>query len=460
MTSNQVVTIQSDLFLPRQRKLLERAAKDLLSKILASGQEGGNSLARRIWPSTIRGAELDDPMLVVEPMERLGGEPGKTGNLVAAGQFFGSSTHNELLPSKPLIIKVSPEPEGDENQLKQVRYKRRLIADEWKAADYLRTEFSDSSYFAPPLELYEEGEDDPLVLWAPLTSDSPEYQPLVHLHQRRLSARIKEMYCYLSLGRLEASSDNREYKLKGISQALRSLMLAHCTPNPSHREHLSIVEHYSWELRDFDPYLKGEEVGRLTKHWLALWGVNPTVSDFGRDDWPNPISVLRKLSKMAPVSLRTGVVHGDMHPRNLVFAENESVRVIDFGWARPNTKGEPYQHINKDFVLMEANLRFMTLPPSLPYGDVETFCGWLDIDTNPDLVSNELMMRVGLIQQLREVCHEHNGPGCSWAAEYTIPLFLVSMGLLKYCHESECPWAFRRTVLELAENLTKELYIT
>lgn len=167
--------------------------------------------------------------------------------------------------------------------------------------------------------------------------------------------------------------------------------------------------------------------------------------------------VLRRLASLPELSLRVGFIHGDLHPRNIVFADDGTPRVIDFGWARPPDDPEDppqLQHIVKDFVLLEANLRFMTLPPFLPYDEVTALADWIGMGNNPPTVKHaECKLRIDLISELREVGERHIG-GCSdWDAEYVVPLFLVSLGLLKHSHSADCPWAARYTVLALAKHL-------
>ena len=152
-----------------------------------------------------------------------------------------------------------------------------------------------------------------------------------------------------------------------------------------------------------------------------------------------------------------GYIHGDLHPRNIVFAGDDEVKIIDFGWARPQKRNEPLQHIVKDFVLLEANFRFVTLPPFLPYDSLKKFLGWINSQRTPRVIHNECKLRIELIKELREIAQKHIGKYKNWDIEYIVPLFLVSLGLLKYCHSADCSWAARYTVLSLAKYLKNNL---
>jgi hypothetical protein len=238
------------------------------------------------------------------------------------------------------------------------------------------------------------------------------------------------------------------------------LVDAHCAKGPNHRESCNLVDHYDWELRGFN------KLADWARPWLELWGTDARVSDFN-ESWPNPLIVCERLQATGPHSLRMGFVHGDLHPRNIVFAEDDTVRVIDFGWARPLPPDKPgmslelhhrAQHIVKDFVLLEANLRFVTLPPFLPYEDVMAVADWIDVEAAlPSVGHAECALRIGLMEQLRERVAAHIGGNCEdWDIEYVVPLFLVSLGLLRYSCDADCPWAARYTVLRLARYLVDE----
>jgi hypothetical protein len=448
MGKSTVVKLEAELLLPAQRAAVQAAAEDLYERML-SREPGptGQPLVNDIWPNVSR---TGDTALVVEPLDRLGGEPGKSGNLVLAGQFFATPTQ---IPSCPMIIKVSPEPVAlgaDERCQK--------LVDEWKAAKHLAARFADRARFACPLAIWPDPDKrkgssaQPVVLWAPFKSPEREAKLTPH-GQRRLSIEVVEMLKYLSAGssRFHGNRSRREERLRGMIQALRGLVHAHCCKSGDYRSAVSLVTHYNWELRGF----RQRQSALWVRPWRALWGNTKKTVDLG-EQWPNPFRVLDDLSRLTHLSIRVGIIHGDVHPRNIVEGDQMAPCIIDFGWARPRAERGALQHIVKDFVLLEANLRFMTLPPFLPHDSVMAFANWIGMDEDPPHVKDpECMMRMALVQELRKVTRDHVGDCTDWDIEYVAPLFLMSLGLLRYCYAADCPWAARYTVLSLARYLRR-----
>jgi len=448
MPKKTKIQLESDLLLPKQREAV-CAAADQIYDLMRSGSPSasGQPLIDVVWPALSQLDEPVDPHLVLEPMHRLGGDPGKTGNTVLAGRFFANaSTAQDMLPSRAIIIKVSPETGAE-----RAKKKRERLLDEYRTAINLKAQFSDRSRFAYPLHLYEPESADPAVLWTPLESTGRLY-PIVNLEQRRAFVKILPIVNFLSAASpSHKDHTKRKEQLKRIISAADGLVEAHFAKGANYHESVNLITHYEWELRGF------HRSDDWAKPWLKLWGTTPQVSDFG-DDWPNPVLVFKELQQLGKLSLRMGFVHGDLHPRNIVFANDDTVRVIDFGWARPSKPDDPLQHIVKDFVLLEANLRFMTLPPFLPFDSVKDFADWIGMDDTPPCVDDqECKLRFDLVKQLRKVAQEHVGKCNDWDVEYVVPLFLVSLGLLKHSCSADCPWAARYTVLMLARYLKNKL---
>ncbi len=448
MSRQTNVKLVAELLPSKQRLAVKDAADKLFEDMLSNKQApSGVYLVNEIWPNLKQADKAVDPTLVLAPMDRVGGEPGKSGNAVLAGRFF--LTHDEL-PSNPMIIKISPDPEADASLANE---KRDKLVIEWKAAEFLAPQFSNRCRFACPLYLFDE-RGKPAVLWAPFESEWDYPLPLPEEPEVRV--KVEEMAKYLSPipPALHENQHEREQQLNKILDAVDFLKEAHLVKGINHRDSINLVDHYADYLRDV------HNLDSLwAQPWRRLWGNATPVSDFGESGWPNPFLVCEALRKLGPHSLRTGFVHGDLHPRNIVFAHKKTVRVIDFGWARPLCPDDPgkpgeLQHIVKDFVLLEANLRFMTLPPFLPYDQVKEFAEWIEMDEEPRPVKDpECNLRIDLIKDLRGVAKKHVGNSSNWDIEYIVPLFLVSLGLLKHCHSADCTWAARYTVLRLARYL-------
>ncbi|MBD3352317.1 MAG: phosphotransferase [Candidatus Lokiarchaeota archaeon] len=431
MAKRLKVKLETKLLLPKQRKALQEAADELYNMM----QNGEGNFISKIWPTF--NENITTPSLHIETLNRLGGEPGRTGNLVLAGRFV-STKYKDMLPSRPMIIKISPEP-GMEGASKS----RKWLLDEYKASENLYDQFSDSAHFALPVWVHgKEGGRNPVVLWAPLESRNPPYGNI----------RLQQAVDFMTSSSRLYFEDEREKILYRIISVTENLFEAHCVRNKTHREEVNIINHYEWELRKTLKHVV------WVKAWKNLWGNKEKVVDFDRKDWPNPFFICKKLYEKVSFPLRMGHIHGDLHPRNIVFSKDETPRIIDFGWARPVKRGDSLQHIIKDFVLLEANFRFMTLPPFLAYESMKHFNKWLSIENDPVLTGDrECDLRMNLIYRLRNIAKQHVGDSTNWDVEYIVPLFLVSFGLLtKHSCNADCSWAARYTVLSLADYIKEK----
>ena len=445
------VNIHNKLLYSNQQQSLVTTFNNIFQKILCELQQGNEkNLAKSIWPSIISCNKKIKPLLVIEPMNRLGGDFGKAGNTVLAGRLFHSEQSPNILPSIPLIIKITPDPDlFKSNNADRINKIKKMLKDEWAASNYLEHLFSERNQFALPI-YFEECPNQCNVLVAPLFSNT---SPPSTTSNRELSthAMIQDIYQILSLYRNNLQHDERKRKLHNIISSLKYLQLAHCTPSADNTDKINLIEHYSWELRDFTNYVRGQDINYPTKYWIDTWGENKYISDHGYHDWINPLFTINKINKdLGLINVRTGAIHGDMHPRNIVLTENNTARIIDFGWTRPVNRKHEYQHIMKDFVLMEANIKFMSLPPHLPNSDIDLISKYINYTTYFEPQSNETMFRKELIDKIRNIAKDHNFNSINWLYEYFIPLFFVSLGLLKYCHEAECTWAFRKSILYLS----------
>ncbi len=449
------VVVKYNLVPEQQREAVESAAKEVCQSMFRGRtNKCGENIRKEIWPM-LRSFKWDlKPVLDLYPLDRVGGEPGKSGNTVLTGLFSATAKvrSGQVVPSRQLVIKISPDFDKD---AQLARSKRKEIIQEYEAAVYMRRCFANREHFARPLWLCDLGENRPVVLWAPF--ESPESSYVVDETGKGKPADVVQAVKYLGASWAETSfqenSTEREQKLKAMVSALGYLRSAHSARTATFRMQTNVVDHYSRELRGFlDPSKN------WWKKWRDLWTGN-NISDFGRPDWTNPMIVFQKLRDSGSHSLRMGYVHGDLHPRNIVFAGDNAARIIDFGWARPIKKGDTLQHIVKDFVLLEANLRFITLPPFLQYDSVKLLLGWIGMCAHPPRkeVDNECRLRIELIQGLREIARKHIGLCGNWGIEYIAPLFLMSLGLLKHCHSSDCTWAARYNVLRLAHYLNRNV---
>lgn len=203
-------------------------------------------------------------------------------------------------------------------------------------------------------------------------------------------------------------------------------------------------------------YLRGagDPASDWTEAWRRAWADSGEreVLELGIT-WHNPFWVLEQL-RGRTFDLAMGAIHGDLHPRNIVVAGDDDAltpHIIDFGWAHPT------RHVVKDFALLELNLRFVVLPPSVEDAALRQFAGWVaDIPPPPtgDPVIDERSRMVQLVRERAHRCLDASaGPG--WDAEYVVPLFLISLGLLRHASSFDNTSAGRLTVLSLGEHVAQ-----
>ncbi|MBV9125329.1 MAG: phosphotransferase, partial [Planctomycetes bacterium] len=125
--------------------------------------------------------------------------------------------------------------------------------------------------------------------------------------------------------------------------------------------------------------------------------------------------------------MRLGVVHGDLHPGNIILRTGEPPAIIDFGWSKD------LAHVAKDYVLMECNIRFLTLRPQVGESQLEPFVKWVAWDEKaPGTLIKYLQQRAQLVECVREQATTALGADTNWNQEYLVPLFLTAFGLLRY----------------------------
>jgi hypothetical protein len=137
-------------------------------------------------------------------------------------------------------------------------------------------------------------------------------------------------------------------------------------------------------------------------------------------------------------------------PYNIILKDTGPPTLIDFGWAQDKA------HVAKDFVLLECNLRFLTLQTEVRPEEVESFSGWIAWDAAPPSgLGTYIQGRVGLIQRLRKKAAEVFPAGTDWNREYVAPLFVVAVGLLRFAPQLGNQQAAVRLVLSAAGYLTR-----
>lgn len=364
------------------------------------------------------------PGLQLTSLDRVGTEPGRSGSEVWLGTFFPATTGPRVpYASTPLVIKVRRPSNGGKDPLQ----------DENKRAHTARAYMGDASPFAIPVHLDGASTNQHYsVLWSPFSSSTQVWVGGSPSHDDLMNALRHE--------RVEA----RTY----ITSALEALnWMHHSASVPPDERETSYGQEYRWYLRSF---LDDDATWWHT--WAAQWGdaSTPMSHDLGADHH-NPLWVCSQL-KDRRLRLVGGVVHGDLHPRNIVLDHEKRCRIIDFGWSTTDA------HITKDFVLLDANLRAMTLPAHVGLQDMAALhIGAGDVSLTTNAVVHHRVPLVQVVQDMAAKRLRVSIGSDEWRAHYTIPLFLVTVGLLRHLGSSDNHLALRHLVLCLADEIGQRL---
>lgn len=422
------VDLNQEMLEGPQLKAVQDSAKNLLDVICAARDSDGEwNMREVVWPALAVCEDKADvkARLVLLPLERIGGEPGRSGNRVMIAYFKRVEEGPSILNSQPLVLKVSSEDSGQAEKLRK----------EWNQAKSIRHHVAyHKDAFAVPVHFTP---GPPAVLWSPFASN----REIWGTDGVDLPLQVRELWRDLDPAAI-LTMENKDRLISILDGVYALLWPLHRACGTSSRKKLKILQEYY-------PYLRRVN-DSWADPWRARWGDDraETASDFGRSDWVNPFHLLKKLKEFR-ADLWVGAVQGDLHPRNILLDPWNSPNVIDFGWASNEA------HIAKDFSLLECNLRFMTLPPSVSLKSAEKVAEWLAVDDPiPEVPEDAVKLRIELISCLRKKVPIHFPEKIDWTTNYLLPLFLVAVGLLRYnvnCGHQE---AARLTVLHLAKRLS------
>ncbi|TGD99256.1 phosphotransferase [Methylobacterium nonmethylotrophicum] len=111
-------------------------------------------------------------------------------------------------------------------------------------------------------------------------------------------------------------------------------------------------EEYEW-------YIRKNVTEPMLRCFLGNMHAEAEIHIFGYK-FKNPLIKVKELlatRRMLPLS----VVHGDLHPSNVVLDIRGNPHLLDFTWCRPSS------HVLKDFLVMECSIRFLMLPKYLSW---------------------------------------------------------------------------------------------
>lgn len=391
---------------------------------------------KKVWPAASKQGDKFDPTdveVVVVPLQRLGAPSGMSGAEVfvvylrSARQEAGS-----LPPSRALVVKL-------QKQVQKLAAEK-AAADAWPAGT--------SKNFARPIHLYSVRGYNVLV--APFRASVASI-PDEHRLKFQLVLDLYRRILHQDSGAVTSSGKSVE---GCVEEVLNLVSQVHCQawkdPANIQRE-LRYSEEYNWYLRDTNkPNSKAQKV------LLNLFGEETNVQIFGAN-WPNPVKLVERIITTHDVFRGAyGPVHGDLHPKNIVFDHANKANIIDFGWA---TNG---RHVVVDYLLLDINLRAMTLASQIAENELLGAAGCLAPADPLDIQDERLLWRISAVREViwniaQSKSAVSSASKKAWLHEYMIPYFLVAYGLLVYLDNAQNQRALIACVLAAAERIQREL---
>jgi len=343
--------------------------------------------------------------------------------------MIGQFVEPRISPSRPMVLKFLEDGGTSDGELSEEKRRfdriKRFIHPDYQHA------------FAEPLRCFECNGYE--FLWSPFTCGEAATSGASDLSHNDLWKQLRM--------KRESGHQPRHVSKNTILQTVFGyLALPHRKCGASCRRKRSFAVEYEKYLRGVwgtDPH---PGLG-WWKYWELTWAPHSkeAVTAFGNTH-ANPLWVLARLKEQKH-DFHCGAIHGDLHPKNVVLSE-EIPHIIDFGWADPD------EHVAKDFVLLECNMRFVLLREDVDSASVRKFTNWIAWDAPaPKLSCRYCSERLRLVQQLRRIAADHLPDTRDWDREYVIPLFLVAFGLLKHLGAADNQIAAVMTVLSLADHI-------
>jgi hypothetical protein len=398
---------------------------------------------KKAWPArkgpdgTIRMRDIDIRVL---PLDRIGAPPGASGAKVVVAYFSDRRPATKRkLASAPFVVKWS--------EKKDLQYLKEERAFGWPELDP-----ATEACFAKPVWLEGEvGDQEFPMLIAPFRSD---FKPDVEGQEHEV--QVQDIWSLLT-HKSETNPDEADIwkaKTEEVAGHLRAALRTMSKVHQGHRarlerETLSYTSCYARYFRNTHPSVKWPHGSE--RHYVPerIFGTGDQIRFLGQD-WPNPTKVLTDILESDGGSFQgvRGPIHGDLHPKNIVIAENRSIGIIDFGWAHRA------RHIVADYVLMEINLRAMTLPSQVHQDDVLALAAFLRPEGDVATLPASVRARAGLIQSV--IWQEANNSRAAedWTTEYLVPFLIVAYGLLAHMDHARNQLALIASVLAAA----KEVY--
>ena len=393
---------------------------------------------RKIWKQVrLKTFDPNDVEVVVVPLQRIGAPAGKSGAEVFVVYMRSvKQLADSLPPSNALVLKLQ------KNSAK--------LDDEMKGASKWPDVAPDR--FAKPIKLFTSGMYT--VLLAPFRAG---VKPVPDEHILKFQSLL-DLYRTLTASegvqRL-AQRKRPPTAADGVKGALELVSLAHAYGRKEgegpHRSTIRYSDDYEWYFRQ--THKPDEDAEAKIRR---LFGNKGTLKAFGRS-WLNPISLFKKiLGEHDEFEGARGAVHGDLHPKNIIFDAKRRVQIIDFGWAVNE------RHVCVDYVLLDINLRAVTLPSHVQEQEMLSAASYLYPNDACPTIDGVLGERLRIV---RDEIWAHatstkavsKSGGDPWLFEYLIPYFLVSYGLLVFLDNALNQRAMVACVLAASERIANEL---
>jgi hypothetical protein len=429
-----MINIDTHLLDGIEKSALSIAANQLLDDIERPYYDKDHISKDKLWPKLDTRTHRNKIILHLLPLERIGGDEGRTGSRVIIGYFESTKTKNSLAKfSFPILIKILKVEAGTRDVLKEESNNYEKVRDN--------------------IDLQADGYAHKLKFCSPIEIDNYDYYCSI-LFSNFITSTKKLLYDSENQPLLNVNSFSKKLlnlKPDSVDNLEKLIIMVYDRLEVFHKDiklkkDINLIDEYSWYLRGLEKSNREEWVNL----WLNEWAdeKHKTVLDFNTKFF-NPFFTLERL-KSIKNNLHLGCIHGDLHPRNIVFDKDDNPKIIDFGWA------DVSKHVIKDYVLLEANLRFVMLQTELNYAHIDEISNNIvytpTFKNNPNDYVNSVLK---LIYKIRTIAQPFV---TNWDREYIIPLFIVSFGLLKYANSHNNHTASRLTVLKLSNYIMKNVF--
>ncbi len=408
-----------DALLDALKHLFENESESVWRAAAERAPKDGNKL---IW---------SDVRVCVLPLDRIGAPKGASGAHVFVAYFADNrdiSASERIPSSRPLVIKI-----GDHSNL----IGENAVGQKWPTLDR-----DHEVKFAKPIYLHQVT-GGLGVLVAPFQSDFTAIDG-----GGALNVKLNDLW-----GLLHNVNEYHSGKCLGAppdwAMINQSVQFTIDTMNQVHKNHRGSIERVKTNLSSvFESYLRGVCDAAKRRHIpINLFGEQETVRAFGRT-WQNPLRLADDLHQDAgEKELAMGPVHGDLHPKNIVLGHQGSVNIIDFGWV------EKKAPVALDYLLLDINLRGVTLPSQLSQNDICSFASFLEPIQKIEKLPSTMQPRARIIKDTLWSRYQSNAAAICWRTEYLIPMFLVSFGLLVHLDNARNQTSLIATVLSLARKI-------